>query len=119
VHARFEHVERERGDRDRGFDARVDLHIADQLIMLLIEVRKTVYPRDVRQVLWQLRELGHRNSRSRTDYATFPSAKSCKSLPTTASSCTTAPLSNMASARCSSQRARTRPSADSLSMGSV
>jgi hypothetical protein len=69
VHAKFDQVEleRERGDSDRGYDARVDLRIADQSIMLLIEVRKAVYPRDVRQVLWQLRDLGGHSAQPRLD----------------------------------------------------
>ena len=59
VRAKFDQVENERehGDPDRGYDARVDLQIADQSIMLLIKVRKAVYPRDARQVLWQIRDL--------------------------------------------------------------
>lgn len=45
---------------DRGYDARVDLHVAGMPLTLLIEAKKSLYPRDVRQALWQLREFGRR-----------------------------------------------------------
>lgn len=35
----------------------VNLHVADKSFTLLIEVKKAVYPRDVRQILWQFREV--------------------------------------------------------------
>mgnify|MGYP001766212406 CR=1 FL=1 len=35
-------------------DAEVDLSIADRDVLLLVEVKKAVYPRDIRQILWQL-----------------------------------------------------------------
>ena len=42
-------------------DAKIDLHVAGRSIILLVEVKKSVYPRDVRQALWQLkaRQQGH------------------------------------------------------------
>ena len=40
-------------------DAKIDLHIAGRSIVLLVEAKKSVYPRDVRQALWQLRSLHH------------------------------------------------------------
>lgn len=42
---------------DQGFDAKVDLSFAGKSLVLLLEVKKAVYPRDVRQLLWQLRAL--------------------------------------------------------------
>jgi hypothetical protein len=36
-------------------DAQLVLHIGEQLVRLAIESRKTLYPRDVRQILWRLR----------------------------------------------------------------
>src|SRR5450830_672535 len=36
-------------------DAKIDLHVAGRSIVLLVEVKKSVYPRDVRQALWQLK----------------------------------------------------------------
>lgn len=40
---------------DRGYDAQVDLHVAGKSFVLLLEAKKAVFPRDVRQVIWQLR----------------------------------------------------------------
>ena len=42
---------------DRGFDAKVDLSVAGKSLVLLLEIKKAVYPRDVRQLLWQLKAL--------------------------------------------------------------
>jgi len=42
-----------------GYDAQVDLHVAGKSFILLLEVKKTVFPRDVRQVIWQLRAASH------------------------------------------------------------
>jgi len=41
------------------FDAKIDLHVAGKSIVLLVEAKKSVYPRDVRQALWQLKSLQH------------------------------------------------------------
>jgi hypothetical protein len=41
----------------RRIDAAVDLEIAGKEVVLLVEVRKSVYPRDVRQLLWQMHEV--------------------------------------------------------------
>jgi hypothetical protein len=41
--------------RDDEHDARVDLNVAGKSIVLLIEAKKSVYPRDVRQVIWGFR----------------------------------------------------------------
>ena len=48
------------GGRDRGHDAQVDLRVGGKAATLLIEMKKDVYPRDVRQVLWQLRDSARR-----------------------------------------------------------
>lgn len=40
-------------------DAKIDLRVAGKSIVLLVEAKKTVYPRDVRQVLWQFKSLQH------------------------------------------------------------
>lgn len=45
--------------RDRGYDAQVDLHVAGKPFVLLLEAKKVVFPRDVRQVIWQLRAANH------------------------------------------------------------
>nr|WP_297388712.1 hypothetical protein [uncultured Roseateles sp.] len=41
---------------ERAHDAQVDLHVAGKSFILLIEAKKAVFPRDVRQVIWQFRE---------------------------------------------------------------
>ena len=44
------------GRPDRGLDAEVDLHVAGKSLTMLVEAKKAVYPRDVRQVIWQIRD---------------------------------------------------------------
>lgn len=56
VHAELEALE-PAGQSAGQFDARIDLNVADKSIVLLVEAKKTVYPRDVRQVLWQFKAL--------------------------------------------------------------
>ena len=51
---------RQPDDPDRGYDARIDLRVGGKAATLLIEVKKALYPRDVRQVLWQLQALARR-----------------------------------------------------------
>ena len=48
------------GGRDRGHDAQVDLRVGGKAVTLLIEMKKDVYPRDVRQLLWQLSDSARR-----------------------------------------------------------
>ena len=55
VQAEFSGVGRP-GSADRGHDAQVDLRAGGQMATLLIQVKKVVYPRDVRQALWPIRE---------------------------------------------------------------
>lgn len=43
--------------RANPVDARIDLQVAGKSVVLLVEVKKSVYPRDARQWLWQLRSL--------------------------------------------------------------
>lgn len=43
-----------------GYDARIDLWVAGRPLSLLIEAKKALYPRDVRQVLWQLKAYRNR-----------------------------------------------------------
>ena len=44
----------------RRCDAWIDLSAADKAASLIVEAKRNFYPRDIRQVLWQLRELVHR-----------------------------------------------------------
>ena len=41
----------------RRCDAWIDLSVADTAASLIVEAKKSYYPRDIRQALWQLREL--------------------------------------------------------------
>ncbi|MCL4182475.1 MAG: hypothetical protein KJ011_03415 [Burkholderiaceae bacterium] len=59
VGADLEHWEAVAKHGDRGYDAQVDLRVAGKSFVLLIEAKKAVFPRDVRQVIWQLREASH------------------------------------------------------------
>ncbi len=43
--------------RDPRYDARIDAHLGGKPVTLLVEAKKTVYPRDVHQVLWRLKSL--------------------------------------------------------------
>lgn len=47
----------------RRCDAWIDLSVADNAASLIVEAKKSYYPRDVRQALWQLRELIHSATR--------------------------------------------------------
>ncbi|MFA7667610.1 MAG: hypothetical protein WCY32_16005 [Burkholderiaceae bacterium] len=59
VEAELDHWESASKHQDRGYDAQVDLHVAGKSFVLLLEVKKTVFPRDVRQMIWQLRTASH------------------------------------------------------------
>ena len=56
----------------RGYDAQADIWAGGQPATLLIEVKKTLYPRDVRQVLWQLRNFARQRSQSGEGQHTVP-----------------------------------------------
>ncbi|WP_045764464.1 hypothetical protein [Xanthomonas albilineans] len=59
VEANLDHWEPIGKHSDRGYDAQVELRIAGKSFVLLLEAKKTVFPRDVRQVIWQLRAASH------------------------------------------------------------
>lgn len=40
-------------------DAQVDLHVAGKSFVLLIEAKRAVFPRDIRQMIWQIRAMSH------------------------------------------------------------
>ncbi len=56
----------------RGYDAQADIWAGEQPATLLIELKKTLYPRDVRQVLWQLRDFAGQRSQSGEGQQTVP-----------------------------------------------
>lgn len=51
-----------------ALDAEIDVLIADKDVTLLIEVKKTVYPRDIRQILWQLSQARNEYAHNRQHY---------------------------------------------------
>jgi hypothetical protein len=44
--------------RDRRSDVEIEVKIGDRPLKLFVEIKKSVYPRDVREMLWQLRQFG-------------------------------------------------------------
>ena len=48
-------------------DAQIALHVAGKSIHALVKLRKAVYPRDVRQVVWRIRELAHNRPAGESD----------------------------------------------------
>lgn len=58
VHAELDSLETAVLATDR-LDAKIDLSVAGKSIVLLVEAKKAVYPRDVRQVLWQFQSMQH------------------------------------------------------------
>ncbi len=59
------------GGPDRGYDARVDLRAGGKSVTLMIEVKKTLYPRDVRQTLWRFQALAQRWPKSAEERQTL------------------------------------------------
>lgn len=47
---------------DQGYDAEIGLNVAGKAFTLLVEAKKHVFPRDVRQVLWQIKHYASRIS---------------------------------------------------------
>ena len=61
-----------RGVADRRYDARVDVRVSGRRLTLLIEAKRSLYPRDVRQALWQLRETKGRGPEDGRQAETVP-----------------------------------------------
>ena len=57
VSAELEPSQRDGGRLERLLDAQVVLTVAGKPVTLLIEVKKALYPRYVRQILWRFKEL--------------------------------------------------------------
>ncbi len=47
------------------YDAQIDLRVAGTSLVLWVETKSAVYPRDVHQVLWQFMETKHRSPKTR------------------------------------------------------
>lgn len=58
VHANLGRWESVGSPDEPRHDAQIELHVAGRSFTLLIEAKKAVYPRDVREVLWQFRDYG-------------------------------------------------------------
>ncbi len=56
---------------EQGSDARVDLKVGGKSATLLIEVKKVLYPRDVRQALWQFQAFSNRRPQSTEERQTL------------------------------------------------
>ena len=67
VHADLADLEPIDSTADRGHDAQIDLWVAGKSFILLIEAKKAVYPRDVREVIWKFREAGRGQTRGQGD----------------------------------------------------
>lgn len=59
VHADLDDWEPANRQGDRGHDAQINLHVAGKSFVLLVQAKKAVFPRDVRQVIWQFRDASH------------------------------------------------------------
>lgn len=58
VHMQPPLLERWGGCGKSRLDAEIPLHVAGRALTLLVELRKSVYPRDVREMLWQIKKTG-------------------------------------------------------------
>ena len=67
VHANVALREPTGAANDRGYDAEIDISIAGKSLTLLVETKKTVYPRDVQQALWRIKSLANRSARPNID----------------------------------------------------
>jgi hypothetical protein len=63
VHSKF----LETGER-RG-EGRLEISVANKPVTLLIERKNSIYPRDVRSSLWQIRHLANQFSESTPDHS--------------------------------------------------
>jgi hypothetical protein len=57
VHSKPPVWEPHSGEAHSKADAEIDLQVADKQFKLLVEVKKSIYPRDVRELLWTIRQL--------------------------------------------------------------
>lgn len=58
VHVQLNALESANPSGGRRHDAEIHVEIAGKALTLFIEAKKSVYPRDVRQTLWQVRQFG-------------------------------------------------------------
>lgn len=67
VEVDLDHVEPVSRHRDRGYAPQINLHIAGKSFALLVECKRSVFPRDVRQVIWQFRTMGRERPAGREE----------------------------------------------------
>lgn len=56
VEAELGHLDPASHKGGRSYDAQVNLHVAGKPFFLLVEAKKTVFPRDVHQMIWKFRQ---------------------------------------------------------------
>ena len=57
---------------DTGYDAKVNLWVAGKSLTLLVEAKKSLYPRDARQLLWRLKEFRNPWANESIEKEVFP-----------------------------------------------
>jgi hypothetical protein len=67
AHASLISVQHPPVSSESKLDATIDLAVADRSVTLLIELKTTVYPRDIREILWQLSRAPNADMYRRTD----------------------------------------------------
>lgn len=72
VHGREEPRQDAAGARQWPCDLRLELGLGGRAVTMLIEVRRSIYPRDVRQKLWQIRAASHAWSTAPGQQQTVP-----------------------------------------------
>ena len=60
-------LERRIGGGKSRLDAEVHLNVASRALTLLVELRKSAYPRDVREMLWQIKKTGEAAQRDQQE----------------------------------------------------
>ncbi len=76
AHASIASVQRPVAGGSYILDAEIDLSIADRDVLLLVEVKKAVYPRDIRQILWQLAQARNEQAHAAREAITLVAAES-------------------------------------------
>jgi hypothetical protein len=71
VHAELDQCGSDGRPIELEHSARIALDVAGKLFHAVVELRKTVYPRDVRQVVWRIRELAHSRPAGVSDIETL------------------------------------------------
>ena len=65
-------LERRTGRKNWRLDAEIHLNAAGRDLTLLVEIKKSVYPRDIRQILWQINQFGRDERLNRQEDGAIP-----------------------------------------------